>query len=375
MDRLQKSLIKRDLEEKIVLLTGPRQVGKTTLAKSLADSWPKLKYLNYDAAADRREILAEAWDRNSDIVVLDEVHKLKKWKSKIKGIYDVESIPPRLLLTGSARMDVYRRGGDSLAGRAYLHRLYPFSIAELKSSDNPQKIAEHLMRFGGFPEPYLSQSETKAKRWRNQIFERVIRQDVQDLEPVKDIQSLLLLVDLLRARVGSTISYTALAGNLQVSPHTIKRWVQILANMYVIFLVTPYVKNVARSILKEPKVYFYDVGAVLGDLGARFENLVAVSLLKYLHFLEDSEGERVALHYVRDRNKREVDFLCVRDSKIEFLIEAKLKESNISKSLHYFKQRLKPKNVVQLVYELKHDRTHQGIDLKVAANWLAELEI
>ncbi|PIS28716.1 hypothetical protein COT42_07225 [Candidatus Saganbacteria bacterium CG08_land_8_20_14_0_20_45_16] len=373
MERLQKEVIAKDLEKKMVLLAGPRQVGKTTLARALKSLWPKVEYLNWDADRDRKIMLRQEWNRQAELVILDEFHKFKNWKSRLKGIYDTEGVFPRLLITGSARLDLYRRGGDSLAGRYFLHRLYPLSIRELRSEMPPAKSLARLMLLGGFPEPFFSQSETEAKRWRKQHLERIIREDIQDLEPIKDISSLLLLVDLLRERVGSRISYASLAEDLRVSPQTVKHWIQVLEHLYVIFIITPYHRNLARAILKEPKVYFYDTGAVNGDSGARLENLVAVSLRKWLHFLEDTEGKDVALHYVRDKEKREVDFLIEIDHRLEHLIEVKVSDTNLASSLAYFQQKLNPRQSIQLVQTATRVKTVGKINIVPAGEWLADL--
>lgn len=375
MERPQKQIIAKDLDKKMVLLTGPRQVGKTTLAKSLSSVWPKLEYLNWDADQDRKIMLRQEWSRKADLIILDEFHKLKNWKSRIKGVYDTEKIPPRLLVTGSARLDLYRRGGDFLAGRYFLHRLYPFSVSELKPHFSPRESLRQLMVLGGFPEPFFAQSEAAARRWRKQYLERIIREDIQDLEPVRDVSSLLLLVDLLRERVGSRISYTSLAEDLQISPHTVKHWIQTLEHMYVLFVVTPYHRNLARAILKEPKIYFYDTGTVIGDNGVKLENVIAVCLRKWLHFLEDTRGQDVQLYYLRDKEKREVDFLIQIDQKVEFLIEVKVAEDKLAQSLLYFQEKLKPRESVQLVQNAIRAKTVQGIFIVPAADWLAELDI
>lgn len=376
MERLQKQIIVKDLDKKMVILSGPRQVGKTTLAKSLSTVWSNPEYLNWDSGKDRKIMLRQEWDRKAGLLILDEFHKLKNWKSRIKGVYDTEGIPPRVLITGSARLDLYRRGSDSLAGRYFLHRLYPLSVSELKAQSRSHKeTLQQLMVLGGFPEPFFSQSEEFSKRWRKQHLERIIREDIQDLEPIKNISSLILLVDLLRERIGSQISYSSLAEDLQVSPHTIKHWIQILEHMYILFVVTPYHRNIARAILKEPKVYFYDTGAVTGDAGARLENIVAVCLRKWLHFLEDMKGKDTHLCYIRDKEKREVDFLVEIDKKIDLLIEVKVSEENLSKPLLCFHNKLKPRESVQLVETATRTKTVQGISITSAADWLAELDI
>lgn len=375
MKRLQEQLIANDLDKKMVFLSGPRQVGKTTLAESLSSIWPDFQYLNWDAENDRKIMLKQRWNRKNSLIILDEYHKLKNWKSRLKGIYDTEGIPPRIIVTGSAHLDVFRRGGDSLAGRYFLHRLYPFSVRELQGTASSYEILQQLMLLGGFPEPFLGQSEEAAKRWRKQYLERIIREDIQDLASIRDVSSLILLVDLLRERVGSRISYSALAEDLQVAPQTIKSWIKALENMYVLFTVTPYHRNLARAILKEPKIYFYDSGAVVGNSGAKLENVVAVCLRKWLHFLEDTKGSDVKLHYVRDKEKREVDFLILIDRQIEYLIEVKVSDEDLSQSLYYFTDKLKPKKSIQLVQTAKHVQNIKGLSLFPAAEWLDKLDI
>ncbi|MBI2340813.1 MAG: ATP-binding protein [Deltaproteobacteria bacterium] len=373
MKRLQEETLLKDLEEKMVFLSGPRQVGKTTLAKSLGGRFPSHACYNYDEEADRRIMVKKTWDRKVDLIVLDEIHKLKKWKTHLKGAYDTEGIPPRILVTGSARLDVFRRGGDSLAGRYFGHRLYPFSVRELRGEASPREIVENLIRYGGFPEPFLSQSEMKTARWRKQHIERIVRIDVQDLEPVRDIQTLILLIDMLKERVGSPISYNSLSRDLQISPHTVKRWIQILESMYVVFSVTPYSKNISRSLLKEPKIYFYDTSSVTGDEGIKFENLVANCLRKHLHFLEDAEGKTTQLHYLRDKEKREADFLTAIDKKIEHLVEVKFSNANLSRPLLYFHRRLSAKSAIQLVMNTRQTQTVEGISILPAGEWLDTL--
>lgn len=371
MRRAQEDAVIRDLDTKMVFLAGPRQVGKTTLARNLARAYPNLLYLNHDADPDRMVIYRREWDRSADLIVLDEVHKHRGWKRLLKGVYDTEGVRPRLLVTGSARLDVHRRGGDSLAGRYLMHRLLPFSVAELRGAGKPREVLEGLLRFGGFPEPFLGQSERKARRWRKTHLDRIVREDVQDLEPVGDIQAMLLLVSLLRERVGAPVSYASLARDIQVSPHTVKRWIEILERMYVLFRVAPWHRNVARAILKEPKVYFFDTGQVL-DAAARLENTVAVSLLKHLWHLEDTEGYDIGLHYLRDKQHREVDFVLVKDRHPVELVEVKTTQTRPAPSLAAFAARLRAP-ARQIVLNLNRTLTASGVRILPAAEYLSAL--
>ncbi len=372
MQRILEAKIKADLDQKIVFLSGPRQVGKTTLAKAL---YPKnSEYFNMDSEEHRLLIRKQAWRRDCDLVIFDELHKIKKWKSWIKGIYDTEGIQPRLLVTGSSRLDTYRKGGDSLAGRFYHYRLHPFSVAEVKGSYSAGAALEKIMRLGGFPEPFLKGSEEHAKRWRRSHVDRILREDLFDIASIRHIRGMETLVELLRNSVGSTISFESLARDLQVSAHTVRHWIGMLESLYILFVVSPYSRNIARGLLKQPKIYFYDTGFIKDDDGARFENTVACALLKRLHFLEDTAGEKCALHYVRDKEKREVDFLTVRDGKPEWLIETKISDEDAPSLRYFVKFFSKNAGSILLVKNLKRELFLDGIKVKKAGEWLQALE-
>jgi predicted AAA+ superfamily ATPase len=343
-----------DLKKKMVFVGGPRQVGKTTLAKAiLSAAFPAGRYLNWDFDEDRQDILRKRWSADNTLIVFDELHKFPRWKRWIKGIYDVSHEKHSFLVTGSARLDVYRRGGDSLMGRYHYWRLHPFTLDEIPKGISPKEAFHRLMTVGGFPEPFLDADERSARRWRRERFDRVLREDVRDLESIRNIQLLGMYLDLLRHRVGGLITLSNIANDLQISPKTAKLWLEVLERMYLIFSVRPYTKSLPRAVLKPPKVYFFDNGDVLGDEGARFENLVATSLLKRLHFLEDRDGYRYELRYIRDKEGREVDFVIVKEGELEELIEAKFSDDNISKSLLYYAKRLNPKRATQIVATIK----------------------
>ncbi len=372
MERYLEKYLLKDLKEKIVFLSGPRQVGKTTLSKQITDSFT---YLNYDSSIHRRIIFKGEWARDRDLIIFDEIHKMKKWKSWLKGIYDTEGIPPAMLVTGSARLDIYRKGGDSLAGRYNSFRLHPLTVKEAVANLNMNagEALSVILKVGGFPEIFLKGSESYAKRWRRTHIDSIIREDLLDLGNVRDIKSIEIMIDLLRERVGSTTSFTSLANDLQVSVPTVKKWLTILENLYVIFPVRPYHKNISRSILKEAKYFLYDTGSVTGDIGAKLENTVANALLRELHFLEDVTGSRVALNYVRDREKNEVDFLAVIDNVPVMLIEVKSSDENFSRALFRFKKMLPGVKGYQVVMNLKKRRSKDGVKMEKVSEFLNSL--
>ena len=238
-------------------------------------------------------------------------------------------------------------------GRYHYWRLHPFTLDEIPKGISIKEAFSRLMTVGGFPEPFLDGDERSARRWRRERFDRVLREDIRDLESIRNIQLLSLFLDLLRHRVGGFITLSNLATDLQISPKTAKLWLEVLERMYLMFSVRPYTKSVPRAVLKPPKVYFFDNGDVLGDEGARFENLVASSLLKRLHFLEDRDGYRYELRYIRDKEGREVDFAVIKDGNLEELIEAKYSDENISRSLLYYAERLNPIRATQIVARIR----------------------
>jgi uncharacterized protein len=364
MKRYCTSFIKADLIQKMVFIGGPRQVGKTTLSKDLLqDHLSNSLYLNWDDDRDREMILKRQWLPDQHLIILDELHKYPRWKSWIKGIYDTKLPTQHFLITGSARLDVYRRGGDSLLGRYHYWRLHPLSLDELPPELSSRDGLDRLLRYGGFPEPFLRNDEREARRWRRERFDRILTEDLRDLEQVRQIQTLTLFVDLLRKRVGGLVVLSNLATDLQISPNTAKHWLSILESLYLAFPVYSYTKNISRAIQKPPKVYFYDNADVMDTEGARFENLVATGLLKRLHFLEDYYGHRCSLHYIRDKDGREVDFLTVVDDQVIDLIEVKTSDTSISSSLKYYAALLKPVRAIQIVLELTRPFHQDGISV------------
>lgn len=375
MNRYLKTYILQDLSSKIVLVTGPRQCGKTTLAKRLL---PSFDYFNYDAEQDRLALQKKAWNRDSSLLIFDELHKMRQWKRWLKGIYDTEGLVPNILVTGSAKLNTYRKAGDSLAGRYFQYRLHPLDVKEAYHfwKEDAEEIFKRLFHYGGFPEPFLKGSEIYYKRWRRSHLDIILRQDLIDLHSVRDVQAIETLVALLKQRAGSCISYANLARDLERDANTIKHWLQLLEELYVIFRVTPYHKNVARSLLKEPKFYFYDCAQTEIEPGVRLENIVASALLKELHFIEDITGSKTALHYLRTKDGKEIDFLvCIDDQPCQ-MIEVKWSEGEPSASFKHFQKFFPKIPQYQLVKELRRENSYpSGVKVVNAVSWLVHFNL
>ena len=324
----------------MVFVGGPRQVGKTTLALRLlgADADERHPaYLNWDHPGTRERLRNAELPPGEPLLLFDEIHKYARWRNLLKGIYDTERSRRRILVTGSARLDYYRKGGDSLAGRYRYYRLHPFSLRELNRSPSPSDV-EDLLRFGGFPEPLFARDDAERRIWSRDRISRVVTEDLRDLEHIREISLVEHLVALLPDRVGSPLSIKSLREDLEVDHKTAERWLQALENMYVCFRVAPYGPPKVRAVKKERKLYLWDWSAI-PEAGPRFENLVASQLLKYCHWVEDTQGHAMELRFLRDTDKREVDFVVLRDRRPVFAVECKSGEKGIGGALRYFAER------------------------------------
>lgn len=338
--RYLRNAVEQVLTKRMAFIAGPRQVGKTTLALSFLgrDATEKSPgYLNWDSPAMAAKLRRGELPADEPVLVFDELHKYARWRNLIKGIFDTEKSTRKIIVTGSARLDHYRKGGDSLVGRYRLLRLHPFSLPELNSQANRGDL-DALLRFGGFPEPLFAANETEHRLWQRERLTRVVREDLRDLEHVREVSLVEHLVDLLPPRVGAPLSVANLSQDLEADRKTVERWIQILENLYVCFRVAPFGAPRIRAVKKERKLYLWD-WSQLTDEGARFENLVASQLLKYCHFVEDTQGHAMELRFLRDVDQREVDFVVLQNRKPLFAVECKSGERAIGSAVHYFAER------------------------------------
>lgn len=372
--------IEADLREKMVFISGPRQVGKTTLAVEIGEKRYKDKalYLNWDDRKDRKNILHEKFEADKKLVIFDEIHKYKKWKNYLKGIYDKNKKVFNIAVTGSAKLDVYRKGGDSLLGRYRHYRLHPLSLGELlfsrkkisvkpfsslefkKQGKETSETLATLLKFGGFPEIYLKQSEKRLRQWHNERVDLLVKEEIRDIENIKDLSALQVLVELLPERVGSLLSINSVREDLSVNFRTAASWIDVLERFYYHFRIYPYQNRKINALKKEAKLYLWD-WSELKEEGSKFENLIAAHLLKFVHYLYDAEGYKAGLHYLRDREQREVDFLITIDNKPWFAVEVKNSSRNISKPLKFFTAKLNIPFSYQVINEKGVDFIEKGV--------------
>ncbi|MBN1272133.1 MAG: ATP-binding protein [Candidatus Aminicenantes bacterium] len=389
-------------EKSMIFMAGPRQAGKTTLAQILSKSFTNSLYFNWDILEHRTKFLnnpnffeeVTRRDASRPLIILDEIHKFKDWKNYLKGIYDQFHDQYQFLVSGSGRLDIYQRGGDSLAGRYYLFHLWPFSIAELgghnreikdflqnplnismDDSDQLRNIWTRLSEMSGFPEPFLLQKDTSYRRWSNTYSNQLIREDIRDLTEIKSIKELETLYYLLPSKVGSPLSIPSLASLLRVSYNSIRNWLSVFELVFLVFSVYPWTKQITRAIQKERKIYLWDFPRIK-DKSSRFENMIAAELFRAVTQWNDLGYGTFSLHFIRNKEKQEVDFLIANQGDPVVLIEAKMSDSKVSPALKKFQANLQIP-AVQLVgnhegYKLISNNG-QKILIAPAFQWLSRL--
>jgi predicted AAA+ superfamily ATPase len=351
-------------------LVGPRQVGKTTIAKKIQTKFQKSVYLNFDSVKDRQLILSgqsfiedifplNILTDSQPLVIFDEIHKHKDWKNYIKGFYDLYRNHYKIIVTGSTRLDVFQSGGDSLMGRYFQYNIHPFSVSELISAENsvflkdPSELSsekfDKLFKYGGFPDPYNNTSDQYYNMWQSTRFKQLIHEEIRSIANIQEIYLLEVLSEILKSRAGQLLNSSNLAKQVGVTSQTVSRWTSILDRFYYCFMVRPWSKNVTRSLTKDPKIYLWD-WSLIEDEGQKVENFIASHLLKFVNFYSDIGLGRFDFFYLRDIDKKEVDFLIVRDNKPFMIIESKSSETKLSKSIEHFRAQLQPSFSLQTVF-------------------------
>lgn len=378
VERIYHAVIKEHFKnyDQMAFVAGARQVGKTTIAEQCRNLTDHYTYLNWDVMSDRERILAgdEAtiFDCSLDhlvehrpLIILDEIHKYNKWKLFLKGVIDRYKGKLHILVTGSAKLNIFQKGGDSLMGRYFLYRAHPLSVAEnLRTNISqiilqpPEKLEDEvfdaLFRFGGYPEPFLKQHMQFSNRWQKLRHQQLFQEDIRELSNIQELAQLEVLSSLIMQQTGNLVKFSNFAKKVRVSDQTIRRWFNVLQSFYYCFAIKPWSKNVSRSLLKEPKIYMWD-WSLVEDYGARIENFVASHLLKAVHYWQDMGFGSFELYFIRDKEQREVDFLVTKDHEPWMLLEVKASgKEPISKSLVHFQKQLKPVHTLQLAFDLPY---------------------
>ena len=390
-------------EKQMIFLSGPRQVGKTTLAKEIAKGFKNNIYFNWDILGHKKLLIKEPaffeninrQDESMPLVILDEIHKYKRWKNYLKGIYDQFSEDYKFLVSGSGRLDLYQKGGDSLAGRYFQFHLFPFTIAELSGKrrnfdefvKNPisgfdindkertQEIWQTLLNIGGFPEPFTKGRKTFFTKWAKNYITQIVREDIRSIHDIKNIDNIEILFTLLPSRIGSPLSMNNIAEELQVAFGSVKEWLRLFEVFYLIFRISPWTKRISRSILKEKKLYLFNYPEIEEE-GCRFENMAALELLRTVYNWNEYGYGRFTLHYIRNKEKEEVDFLIANNNNPILLLETKFSEDAPAKSLINF-QNILNVPAIQLVNKegvFKYIKNNKNKILIITAHrWLSSL--
>jgi predicted AAA+ superfamily ATPase len=400
MKRIYHELLRTHLKEfrQMIFLMGPRQVGKTTLSREAAREWPKHSYYNWDNRSERLLFIAGPQavaeqaglteiTEGVPILIFDEIHKYGKWKSFLKGFFDLYEKKTKIIVTGSARLNVYKKGGDSLMGRYFYYRIHPLSVAEIVSPTlidseirQPSPISEEdwaaLLEHGGFPEPFVQRSKPFSRRLQSIRKDQLFREDIRDGTRIQELAQLEVLADILRIQAAQSMDYQSLSKKVGVSIDTIRRWVEVLKSFYYCFSIQPWSKNISRSLIKEPKLYLWDWSSI-EDPGQRNENLVASHLLKAVHFWQDTGLGDYGLYYIRTKDQLEVDFVITKNKKPWFLVEVKTKAQGLSSALYRFQEETGAPHAFQIAFDLpfvgKNCFTEKGPILVPAKTLLSQL--
>ncbi len=377
MERIYEKVLLEHAKEhrQMLFLAGPRQVGKTTTAKTVADQSERSLYLNWDVQEHRRIILAgensvaskcgfDTLSGGVETVIFDEIHKYPRWKLFLKGFFDLFADQCHIVVTGSGHLNVFKSGGDSLMGRYFLYRMHPLSVAELLNQtlveneirhqqELPDKKFETLLAFGGFPEPFLAANKRFYNRWRRLRTDQLLREDLRDLSHIQDIGRVEILAENLIHQAGSLVNYSTLANSINVSVDTIRRWISSLESLYFSFSIRPWSSNIPKALRKQPKIYLWD-WSLISDRGSRNENFIACHLLKAAQWWTDIGLGNYQLYFIRDKERREVDFLLTRDNIPWLLVEVKSSgKSKLSPHLTRFQEKTGAPHALQVVID--HD--------------------
>ena len=380
----------------MLFLMGARQVGKTTVSKSIAANFKRKEYFNWDVYEHRKKILSgqkfiEAIfpleiPGEKPLIIFDELHKFSDWKNYIKGFYDLYKDYYNIIVTGSARLNIFQKGGDSLMGRYFSYTISPFSVGEISANPlyglfrKPSLISQNnyeaLYNYGGFPAPYIKRSKKGYLQWKRSRISQLFREDVRDLTNIKEVSKLELCAQLLEYQSSNILNRTTISKHIQVSIPTVNTWIETLKQFYYVFTIQPWAKNIPHSLIKEPKIFLNDWSFV-EDIGKRFENFIATHLKKSVDFWSETGMGEFELYYLRDKKQREVDFLVTKDGSPWMLVEAKTSVQSASKNLYYYRDLLNAPYAFQVTKNMEYVDydcfSKEGVFIVSAKTFLSQL--
>ncbi|MGR3316941.1 MAG: ATP-binding protein [Candidatus Anammoxibacter sp.] len=359
------------LNQRMSFIAGPRQIGKTTMVKSfLKDISQGNNYFNWDTISLKqkfaqnplffKEEAPPVQKGKRNWIVFDEIHKYPNWKNLLKGYFDEFKDDFQFVITGSARLDLFRMSGDSLIGRYFLYKMFPLGLKDLISKKydftkqwNPglplknipetnsdySNTVENLINTSGFPEPFLNGTKDFYQRWKEAHISLLINEDLRDLTRIIQIKKLETLIFLLPERIGSPLSLNSLSKILECSYGSIKIWLEAFEKVFLTFSLPPYSQRLSRAVVKEKKHYFWDWG-IIDDPGIRFENFIAVQLLRSVSSWNEWGKGKYELFYIRTKDGLEIDFAITCNNKLLMLVEAKVSDAEPSKSFKNIKNKL-----------------------------------
>lgn len=362
----------------VLTITGPRQSGKTTLSRLLAPDLPYLSLEDPDTRAFATEDPRAFLRQIGDGAILDEIQRAPELFSYLQGVVDADRRMGRFILTGSSQFELIESITQSLAGRASMLTLLPFSLGELQTVNREPASIDHLLFQGLFPPIYDRPVDPEI--WLQDYIGTYLERDVRQILNIQNLATFQRFVQLCAGRIGQLLNITSLAADTGITRVTAESWLSVLEASHLVFLVRPWFTNTSKRLIKTPKLYFTDPGIASWLIGARkpthltahpqrgalFENWVITELLK----TQTNGGRKPSLHFLRDKEGHEVDALIETGPNTFHAIEVKSGEtiaSDFFKGLDYWREKLPTESITPWL--IHGGTTHQAREKATVLAW------